>query len=80
MKYEDFVDNPKATLENLFAYLDVDFPKRFMNKIPKIWKGNYDLWREAFSPDELKLIGPIIGKEMVDLGYEKDESWYLNPE
>jgi len=78
LKYEDFIDNPKAFLEKIFSFLDVEFPKGFMDMIPEIWKGNYDLWRGAFSTNDLKLIGPIIGKSLIDLGYEKDESWYLD--
>ena len=76
LKYEDFIVDPKASIKNLFSFLDLEFPEGFMEVIPQIWADNYNKWRQALSLEDLKMIGPIIGSTMIDLGYEKNESWY----
>lgn len=78
LKYEDFIRDPKASITDLFLFLKKDLPEGYMNALPQIWTDNADKWRRAFSSTELKLIGPIIGKTMQEIGYENDESWYLN--
>jgi len=78
LKYEEFTRNPRASLEDLFSFLNKPFPERFMEMIPEIWTGNTDKWRRAMSAKDLKDIGPIIGDTLIDLGYEKDHSWYEN--
>jgi hypothetical protein len=78
LKYEDFIREPEASITNLFSFLKIDLPDEFMAALPQIRADNSNKWRKAFSFTELKLIGPIIGKTMKEIGYENDESWYLN--
>ena len=75
LRYEDFIKNPKVVLEDIFAFLHLEFPEGFMETIPEIMADNCNKWPHALSAEELKDIGPIIGKTMIELGYEKDLSW-----
>jgi hypothetical protein len=76
LRYENFIKDPKASLEAIFAFLGLEFPARFMSTIPKIWADNSNKWPNDLSPEELKVIGPIIGKSLIELGYDKDLFWY----
>ena len=76
LKYEDLIINPEESLKNLFSFLNMDFPALFMETIPEIWSGNSNKWQQSFSSKDLKLIGTIIGKTLIDFGYEKNESWF----
>ncbi|MBC8392282.1 MAG: sulfotransferase [Deltaproteobacteria bacterium] len=76
LKYEDFIADPNTWLENLFAFLDLEYPKGFMKMIPRIWADNFNKWQRSMSLKDLKTIGPIIGQTMIEIGYEKNESWY----
>jgi len=76
LKYEDFIGDPKTWLENLFTFLDLEFPKGFMNMIPRIWGDNAGKWPRILSLEDLQMIGPIIGQAILALGYEKNNSWY----
>lgn len=80
IRYEDFIKHPKTTLEHLFRFLNLEFPARFMDGIPPIWANNSNKWRQALSAEELMKIGPIIGKALIDFGYEINEGWYQPPE
>lgn len=76
LRYEHFIKNPQACLDNIFAFLDLEFPADFMSTIPQIWGDNSYKWPKDLSPEELKIIGPIIGKNLIELGYDKDSNWY----
>lgn len=78
LKYEDFIEDPESSLRALFSSLRVEFPAEYMEKLPEIRAGNFNKWRQAFSEDDLRVLGPIIGKALIHLGYETDESWYLD--
>jgi hypothetical protein len=78
LKYEDFIRDPEASITSLFSFLKIDLPDGYMEALPQIWADNSNKWRQAFSSTELKLIGPIIGKTMREIGYENDESWYID--
>lgn len=78
LKYEDFILDPEASVANLFSFLKMDLPDGFMDALPQIKADNSNKWRQAFSSTELKQIGPIIGKTLKEIGYEKDASWYLD--
>jgi hypothetical protein len=79
LKYEDFIQDPQTTIGNLFSFLQIELPDKFMDGLPPIWADNSNKWQQLFSTTDLKRIGPIIGKTITQLGYESDESWYLNP-
>jgi hypothetical protein len=76
LRYEDFIGDPQESVKNIFSFLGMEFPAGFMKKIPEIRAGNSNKWRQAFSTSDLKSIGPIIGKTLMEIGYEKDEAWY----
>lgn len=76
LKYEDFTKNPQTSIKNLLSFLDIEPLEDFLAQLPQIWSDNSNKWRQGFSIDELKMIGPIIGKTLIEFGYERDESWY----
>jgi hypothetical protein len=77
LKYEDFIRDPQSSIKSLFSFLNIDLPDGYMNALPQIWADNSNKWCAAFSSNELKRIGPIIGQTMKEMGYENDESWYI---
>jgi hypothetical protein len=76
LKYENFITNPQASLEAIFTFLDLEFPPGFMHTIPQIWADNCNKWPHELSSGNLKVIGPVIGKSLIALGYENDLRWY----
>ena len=76
IKYEHFIEDPKTSIKNLFSFLHLEYPKEFMETIPLIWADNYNKWQQELSLTDLRKIGPIIGKAMIELGYERNKSWY----
>jgi len=76
LRYEDFTEDPQESIKNIFSFLGMEFPAGFMKRIPEIRAGNSNKWRQAFSISDLNSIGPIIGKTLIETGYEYDDSWY----
>lgn len=76
LRYEDFIGDPQGSIKNIFSFLGMEFPAGFMKRIPEIRAGNFNKWRQAFSIDDLKSIGPIISKTLISTGYEISDSWY----
>ncbi|MBW1945566.1 MAG: sulfotransferase [Deltaproteobacteria bacterium] len=76
LKYEDLIAEPEPWLRRLFSFLGTDLPGSYYATMPPIWSQNSQKWPHAFSSEELKTIGPIVSKELITWGYEKDESWY----
>jgi len=76
IKYENFIEDPNTSIKNLFSFLHLEFPSEFMEMIPRIWADNSNKWQHELSLRDLKIIGPIIGQSMIELGYEKNKSWY----
>jgi hypothetical protein len=76
LRYEDFIGEPQESIKNIFSFLGMEFPVGFMKRIPEIRAGNSNKWRQAFSISDLKSIGPIIGKTLIETGYENADSWY----
>ena len=77
LKYEDFINDPKTWIVKLLAFLGLELPENYLANIPDILSGNSNKWQREFSSEDLNRIGPLIGKSLVDFGYESDESWYL---
>ena len=76
LKYENFITNPKASIKKILEFLSLELPEGFMAMMPEIWSNNSNKWPQAFTAEELTTIGPIIGKTLIEFGYEKDENWY----
>ena len=74
--YEKFLDDPKMELEKIFSFLEVEFPRDFMSRLPSLKENNFGKWKKAFSPQEKALIGPILNDLLIQLGYENSDSWY----
>jgi len=47
-----------------------------MLKIPPVWSDNSNKWLQAFSAEERRKIGLIIGQTLIAFGYARDESWF----
>jgi len=76
IRYEDCTRDPEPWIRNIFELLQLPFPAKFMQTIPPIRADNTGKWQHAFSTDDLQTIGPLVGPLLIELGYEKDESWY----
>ena len=76
LKYEDFIGDPQSSLESIFQFLGKKLPDGFMDIIPEIRADNSNKWRQAFTKRDIQHIGPIIGKTLIEYGYENDEAWY----
>ena len=76
LRYEDFINDPKPSIQNLLTFLGLDLPGDYMANLPNIFSDNAHKWQQAFSSEDLNQLGPIIGKTLVEFGYEHDESWY----
>jgi hypothetical protein len=74
-RYEDLLDQPKETLEQLFSFLELPFPIDFMTQLPKLKASNYGKWRDALSDEEKALIGPILDPLLTKLDYASG-AWY----
>ena len=80
LKYEDFINDPNTSIDRLLAFLHLDLPEHYLANIPKILSDNTNKWQQTFSPEDLHRIGPIIGKTLIEFGYESNESWYSRPD
>jgi hypothetical protein len=76
LRYEDLIGETETWLKKIFSFLELDPAPEFFSVLPPIWSDNADKWPHAFSKEELKTIGPIISRELMDWGYAKDESWF----
>lgn len=76
IRYEEFTANPDKILGQMLSFLDMEFPPDFMERIPRIRAGNTSKWRERFSAEDLALIGPIVSRHLIKLGYEHDDQWH----
>ena len=76
LNYENFVENPQRSIESILQFMGMEYPNGFMDMIPDVWAQNKNKWYEGFTERELRIIGPIIGKTLIEYGYENDESWY----
>lgn len=76
VRYEDFIQSPEEELREILAFLGLDFPEGLMSQIPQIRSGNFRKWPHDLSREQLGLLGPIIGKTLIKLGYERNDGWY----
>jgi hypothetical protein len=76
LKYEEFIIDPQTSIRKVLDLLNLNHPEGFMSKMPPIWSDNSNKWLQAFSAEERRKIGSIIGQTLIDFGYARDESWY----
>lgn len=76
LRYEDLIRETEVWLKKIFSFLGMGIAPGFFSLLPPIWSDNADKWPHAFSMGELKTIGPIISRELMEWGYADDESWF----
>jgi len=76
LKYEEFIKAPQTSIKKALNFLNLKYPEGFMAKIPAVWSDNSNKWLQAFSAEERRTIGSIIGKTLIEFGYARDESWF----
>ncbi len=76
VRYEDLLRHPNLILERIFAFIGVDMPEGFADKLPPLKRDNFGKWPKAFTPDEKALIGPILQPLLTELGYADSDLWY----
>ncbi len=90
LKYEDFLVDRWATLENILDHaLARGFPLSYErsraiqileqsinpNRSPTFRQGKSGEWRECFSPEHRRLFKEVAGDLLIRLGYERDNHW-----
>jgi len=78
VRYEEFLEQPKETLLEVFDFLQAPLPEDFMSRLPLLRTHNYGKWKKAYSDAERMQIGPILHPLLVQLGYADSDSWYKN--
>jgi hypothetical protein len=73
LRYEDFVEDPRAKLEELLEFLGLKSSPEYFDAIPRLKAGNFGKWRKEFTPRELEAIIPIIRPCLLKMGYEIEE-------
>jgi len=76
LKYEEFILEPQPSIEKALNFLSLKSSEGFMAKIPPISSDNSNKWLQAFSAEERRKIGSIIGQTLIDFGYARNESWF----
>jgi len=76
LNYEQFIVDPQTSIENALNFMHLETPREFIAKIPPVWSDNSNKWLQAFSNDERREIGPIIGQTLIDFGYAHDDCWF----
>jgi hypothetical protein len=78
VRYEEFIDNPLDTLDAVFHFLNMSPLQDSQQAVNTLKGGNYNKWKYEFTHEQLREIGPVIGDELIKLGYEQDHSWYTS--
>ena len=73
VRYEDFCQNPLVIIEQITDFLEVEFGQL---ELSNIMSQNFGKWASVLSEEQLRKIGPVLGDELIKLGYAKDHSWY----
>ncbi len=73
VRYEDFCQAPLLTIKKITDFLEVEFDQLDLSNImPR----NFGKWSSMLSVEQLRKIGPVLGDELIKLGYAKDYSWH----
>lgn len=90
VKYEDLINNPLETVNSIFRFLNLNeirniekfYEKEEIKNNKKADNSNRPLnmasigkWKKEITPKEKKIFMKIAGKELIKLGYEKDNNW-----
>jgi len=76
VRYEEFLQHPVKVLRRIFAFIGVEMPAEFLDRLPPLKRHNFGKWQDAFTPEEKALIGPILHPLLEELGYARSDSWY----
>jgi hypothetical protein len=71
------VQQPEKIINDIFNFLRVTTPTRFIKQLPVLNSTNFGKWENSFSQDEIAQIGPILNPVLLKLGDTDDNSWYL---
>jgi len=75
ISYKDLVESPETTLERIFAFLEIEADtSRILASLP-IYKLQRENWKTSFSLEERMTFNREAGDLLIELGYEKDDSW-----
>jgi hypothetical protein len=73
--YEELIQLPHQTITQILDFLGCDTSKAFFESLPEIKADNYNKWKAAFSPKDLKEIGPLLSPQLKKFGYTESEEW-----
>lgn len=78
------VDNQVSAIRRIANHIGLDLTdnkirdiatKSFTSKTKTFRKGQIGGWRDEFSGEAIELFKRVAGKQLIELGYEKDNSW-----
>jgi len=87
VRYEELVTDLRRQLERIFVFLDIPVVCSVLERMCEVGKnvkhpsaataaaGFMGKWREAFSPEEVRVFKEGAGRLLLDLGYERDDRW-----
>jgi hypothetical protein len=69
VRYEDFCDAPRETLEKTAAFCELQWPAGMLDELVRDVRSQNFKWRERLAPEEAAAIERIAGARLAELGY-----------
>jgi hypothetical protein len=79
LRYESLIDSPAATLTGVLDFLELDGDPKEMLSHFKLHDRSIGAWRTVFSRQDRKTFAEAAGDLLIELGYERDQSWVESP-
>ena len=75
LRYENVIDSPAATLIAILDFLQLEGDPGEMLSGFKLHDRSIGAWRTVFSRRDRKTFAEVAGDLLIELGYERDQSW-----
>lgn len=69
VRYEDFCDSPRETLEKTAAFCDLQWPAGVLDELVSDVRSQNFKWRERLSAEDASAVERIAGQLLAELGY-----------
>lgn len=70
MRYEDLLDEPEATIQGLFAFLEADLESPSVQSwLSNLKRNNHSKWRKQMAPADIDLFEQVAGESLRQFGY-----------
>jgi hypothetical protein len=71
VRYEDFCDEPRRTLETTAAFCGLTWPPSLLEELVSDVRSQNFKWRDRLAPDEIEGIEKVAGDLLRELGYPR---------